>query len=66
MFKDRRVLMEQEILNHKINCGLMYKKIVMGMADANDSKIYESMKLKLMDMSIELGIVDQMIAQGAE
>jgi hypothetical protein len=38
----------------------------MGMADANDSKIYESMKLKLMDMSIELGIVDQMIAQGAE
>ncbi len=66
MFKDRRVLMEQKLTEHKINCGLLYKEIVMGTADANDSKIYESMKLQLMDMTIELAMVDQMIADGHE
>jgi len=64
MLKDRRVLMEQEMVKQKQACGQLYRNIILEQVDAIESKMYDSMKLKLMDMIAELAIVDQMIADG--
>lgn len=66
MFKDRRVLIEQEIVKQKQACGQLYKRIVTGQADLNDSKMYDSMKATLSDMISELMIIEQMIQDGHE
>jgi hypothetical protein len=66
MLKDRRVLMAQEMVKQKQNCGHLYKKIITGQANPIEVKMYDSMKLKLADMMAELAIVDQMIADGHE
>jgi hypothetical protein len=64
MLRDRRVLMAQELLKQKQACGQLYKKIVLGNVDYVEGQMYESMKQKLADMTIELSIVDQMISDG--
>jgi hypothetical protein len=64
MLKDRRVLLEQEMIKQKQACGQLYLRIVKGECDANDSKIYDSMKMKLADMMTELMIVNQMLVDG--
>ncbi len=76
MLKDRRVLLEQEMIKLKQACGKLYQKVVFGhdsnwndsagLVEWNESKMYESMKLKLTDMIAEIAIVDQMIADGHE
>lgn len=66
MLKDRRVLLEQEMIKHKQACGQLYLRIIKGETDANDSKMYDSMKMKLADMMSELMIVNQMVADGHE
>lgn len=66
MLKDRRVLMEQDIVKQKQNCGHLYKQIITGQANPIEVKMYDSMKLKLADMLSEIAIVDQMIADGHE
>ena len=66
MLKDRRVLLEKEMVKQKQACGQLYQNIVLGRIDANEGKMYDSMKLKLMDMIAEIAIVDQMIADGHE
>lgn len=66
MFKDRRVLIEQEIVKQKQACGQLYKRIVTGHSELNDSKMYDSMKATLSDMISELMIIEQMIQDGHE
>jgi hypothetical protein len=66
MFKDRRVLIEQEIVRQKQACGQLYKRMVTGQADLNEGKMYESMKATLSDMMSELMIIEQMIQDGHE
>jgi hypothetical protein len=66
MLKDRRVLMEQEMVKQKQACGLLYKTIITGRANMVEGQMYDSMKLKLADMIAELAIVDQMIVDGHE
>jgi hypothetical protein len=66
MLKDRRVLLEQAMVKQKQACGQLYKKMVFGNADMVEAKMYDSMKLKLTDMVMELAIVDQMILDGHE
>lgn len=66
MLKDRKMLMEQEMVKQKQACGSLYYKIVMGTAGPIESKMYDSMKLKLTDMIAEIAIVDQMITDGHE
>lgn len=66
MFKDRRVLMEQEMVKQKQACGLLYKTIVTGRATDHEHQMYDSMKMRLMDSIAELAVVDQMIADGHE
>jgi hypothetical protein len=58
--------MEKEMQEQKRACGELYKKIVFGTADMIETKMYDSMKLKLTDMTMELAIVDQMILDGHE
>ena len=64
MLKDRRVLLEQEIVKQKQACGQLYLRIVSGDCNANDSKIYDSMKMKLADTLTDLMIINQMIEDG--
>ncbi len=64
MLKDRRVLMEKDMLAQKAACGALYLKIVNETADNFEIDKYDSMKTKLSDMIIELDIVNQMIANG--
>ena len=64
MLRDRRVLMEQDMVKQKQACGQLYLKVVMGNADMIETQMYDSMKMKLADMLSELAIVDQMIADG--
>ena len=66
MLKDRRVLLEKEITSLKKACGQLYLRIVSGNSDtkAHDSRMYDGMKMKLADMTTELLIIDQMIADG--
>jgi hypothetical protein len=64
MLRDRRVLMEQEMVKQKQACGSLYLKIATGEAGPIEHKMYDSMKLKLADMMSELAIVDQMIVDG--
>ncbi len=66
MLKDRRVLMERELIAQKQACGQLYLKMVKGNTEWLDQKMYDSMKLKLADMMSDLAIVDQMIADGHE
>lgn len=66
MLKDRRVLMERELVKQKQACGQLYKKIVTGQSSGVEQSMYESMKLKLADMTAELAIVEQLIEDGAE
>lgn len=66
MLKDRRVLMEQELVKQKQACGQIYKNIVTGQSSGVEQSMYDSMKLKLADMIADLAIVDQLIADGAE
>lgn len=66
MLKDRRVLLERDMIKQKQACGQLYLRIIKDDCDANDSKIYDSMKMKLADMLTELMIVNQMIADGHE
>ena len=66
MFKDRRVLIEKEVVQLKQKCGQLYKRIAMGQSDLNDSKTYESMKMALADLMADLAIIDQMIEDGHE
>lgn len=66
MFKDRRVLMEQEVFKQKAACGQLYLKIVKGEATIFEEAMYDSMKAKLADQIIDLAIIDQMIDEGHE
>jgi hypothetical protein len=64
MLKDRRVLLEKEVLELTKSCGKMYLKIITDNAESIDYKIYESMKEKLTDMTTDLLVVNQLIADG--
>jgi hypothetical protein len=64
MLADRRALIEQEIIKQTQACGQLYKKIILGNANSVEGQMYQSMKMKLMDMTIELNIVNQMLADG--
>ena len=66
MLKDRRVLLEKEIIKLKQDCGKLYFKIVSGNAGGYDKIDYDAMKAKLSDQMSDLLIVDQMIADGHE
>jgi hypothetical protein len=62
MLKDRRALLEQEIVKQKQACGALYLCIVKG--ETGWDKTYDDMKAKLADKMTELMIVDQMINDG--
>ena len=64
MLKDRRVLMEQDLVKQKQACGALYLKIVMGDATPTERGIYEGLKSTLADTMTDLAIVDQMIKDG--
>lgn len=64
MFKDRRGLMERDMIKMKQACGEMYFNIIMKTASEHDLIIYESMKGKLEDMITDISIIDQLIADG--
>lgn len=66
MLRDRRVLIEQELVKKKQACGALYKKIIMDQAGPVEAKMYDSMKSELASMMTELAVVDQMIADGHE
>ena len=66
MFKDRRVLLEQEVTKLKQACGKLYLKIVSGNGNGLDKLEYDDMKAELSDMTSDLLIIDQMIADGHE
>ena len=64
MLKDRRALMDQEIIKLKKLCGLLYFKMVTGDATYADKLDYDYMKAELSDKMSDLLIIDQMIADG--
>ncbi len=64
MLKDRRVLLEKEIMELTKSCGKMYLKIITDNAESIDYKIYDSMKEKLTDMTTDLLVVNQLIEDG--
>ena len=66
MLRDRRVLLEQEMLKKKQACGALYKKIILEQAEPDEARMYDSMKSELASMMTELAVVDQMIADGHE
>lgn len=66
MLKDRRVLMEKEMLDMKNECGQLYLKIAKNQHVPGDKTRYDTMRSLLTDMIIDLEIVDQMIADGHE
>ena len=66
MLRDRRVLLEQELVKKKQACGALYKKIILEQAEPVEARMYDSMKSELAGMIAELAIVDQMIADGHE
>lgn len=66
MLKDRRVLIEQALVQQKRICGRLYLDLVMERGSAGTESMYEGMKDILANLQAELSIVDQMIADGAE
>jgi hypothetical protein len=66
MLKDRRVLMEKEMLAMKHDCGQLYLMIVKNQYVPGDKTRYDTMRSLLTDMIIDIAVVDQMIADGHE
>ena len=66
MLKDRRALIEQEVTKLKQACGQLYLKIVSGNGTGFEKMKYDEMKQELSDMTSDLLIIDQMIADGHE
>jgi hypothetical protein len=63
MLKDRRVLLEQEIVKAHDEAAKLYLHIVTHDGDIY-SKEYASIKDKIMNLEFDLNIVNQLIAQG--
>ena len=64
MLRDRRPLLEQDIVKLKQAAGQLYLRIVTGQADANDNRIYANLKEQLSDKLADLTIINQMIQDG--
>ena len=66
MLKDRRVLVENEIVKMKKECGELYLFMVMNEQTSASQFEYETKKTKLSDLMIELSVINQMIEDGNE
>lgn len=64
MLKDRRILLEQEIVKQTRICGILYLKIIKNEADLFEKDRYDAMKAKLSDDIADLAIIKQMILDG--
>lgn len=65
MFKDRVILIEQEIVKLKARCGKLYRSAVIeGVKIDNDE--YNECLEKLTTMMTELTVIKEMIAAGQE
>ena len=65
MLKDRRVLLEQEIAKAHDEAAAMYLDIVTHDGDVHSAE-YQTLRNKIMNLELDLGIVTKLITKGHE
>jgi len=63
MLKDRRVLLEQEVVRAHEEAANLYLNIVTNDGDVHSAE-YQSIKEKIMNLQFDLNIVNQLISKG--
>jgi len=63
MLKDRRVLLEQEIVKAHDEASALYLNIVTTDGDIYSTE-YQSLRDKIMDLQFDLNVVNQLIHRG--
>jgi hypothetical protein len=68
MLRDRRALLEAEILKMTRECGQFYLTIVTGPTSENGAAMieYQNQIAKLTNLKTELSVVNHMIAEGSK
>ena len=68
MLRDRRALLEAEILKMTRECGQFYLTIVTGSNSENGAAMieYQNQIAKLTNLKTELSVVNHMIAEGGK
>jgi len=63
MLKDRRVLLEQEILKAHDEASALYLQIVVNDGDVHSNE-YQVLKDKILSLKFDLNVVNQLIERG--
>ena len=64
MLKDRKALLEHELKKAHTEAANMYLSLVIGANGDVHSKEYQDLKEKISDLTFDLNVVNQLIAEG--